>query len=101
MENIFVSQSPSQPPLNLFSDRCVTEQGAEQVEKIQYRLVEALEQMLHMNHPDDPHLIAKLILIMTELRPLALAHTKELSDILTTYNIPVPPAVFEAIISQQ
>lgn len=80
-------------------DRCVTEKGAEQVEKMQWKLMESLQQMIKSNHPDDPYLIAKLMVLLADLRSLALVQQQEIVDILTEYNnIPIPPAVYETIV---
>ncbi len=81
------------------ADRCGTEEGAHQVEKIQWSLLESLQPMLKANHPDDPFLVAKLLALLADLRSLAQMHKQEIVDILNEYSsIPVPPAVYETIL---
>ncbi len=70
------------------------------MEKIQWKLMESLQQSLRANHPDDPYLNAKLMVLLADLRSLALVHKQEVLDILTEYNtIPVPPGIYESIVS--
>ena len=77
----------------------MTVNAAEQVEKMQRKLLESFQQMIRSNHPDDPYLIAKLMVLLADLRSLALMHRQDMVDMLTEYDtIPIPPAVYEAIV---
>lgn len=92
-------QNSLQIETNVFVDRCVTEKGAEQVEKMQWKLMESFQETIKSNHPDDPCLIAKLMVLLADLRSLDLVHRQEITDILAEYStIPIPPAVYEAIV---
>ncbi len=60
-----------------FADRIETEEGAAFCEQSQNKLIEALQYLITENHPNDSTLVARMLVILTDLRSVqSLCHQK-------------------------
>ncbi|XP_013414361.1 peroxisome proliferator-activated receptor gamma isoform X5 [Lingula anatina] len=81
----------------LFQDRCELENPA-QVEKIQLKMIEALQYSFKVHHPNDKILLAKVIVRLMDLRVLSEWNRKVIESIQLDWpDIEFPPLLLEII----
>lgn len=77
------------------SDRCELKQ-AEIVATIQQTLMDCLLYLFEKNHPEDPYMFVKLILILTQCRTLSGMHEKQVEINLHEFSdMEIPPLLRE------
>ena len=82
--------------LFLISDRTDSEEGATVCEDSQNNLMEALQYLVNKNHPNDPTLLARMLMILTDLRSMERQRGEELAKMcMLNINQKFPPAVLQ------